>query len=228
MLRRRGGAPNGDLAADWRARSRRAIGAHSEASDQRTPRREAMPLMRTVERPTSVSSCGKDWSTLTGEFGESSLVSKPPGSVSTEPSKSQIAVAAGPSRGEPSRSRTPSSRARREISSSCASSSSSPSPPPAPRAARATITLASVVDARAPICLTWPKSMSPTRPSSSTKMLPGCGSAWKKPPSRMVRPNASVRALSSFRPKSCASGESGSMPRASIASTARESGSPRQ
>ena len=47
MLRRRGGAPNGDLAADWRARSRRAIGAHSEASDQRTPRREAMPLMRT-------------------------------------------------------------------------------------------------------------------------------------------------------------------------------------
>jgi len=30
---------------------------------------------------------------------------------------------------------------------------------------------------------TMPQSMKVTRPSSWTKMLPGCGSAWKKPSS---------------------------------------------
>ena len=33
------------------------------------------------------------------------------------------------------------------------------------------------------------------------KILPGCGSAWKKPSSNTMTPNASVRAESSFRPK---------------------------
>ena len=60
----------------------------------------------------------------------------------------------------------------------------------------------------------------------------GCGArskcAWREGAGRgRGRGRASVRALSSFRPKSCASAESGSMPRASIASTARESGSPK-
>eukprot|EP00966_Prymnesium_polylepis_P319815 7376241-Prymnesium_polylepis.1 len=72
------------------------MGAHSFASDHVMPRRAAMPLMRTVERPTRTRSCGNDLSTLTGEFGDSSPVSKPPGSVVTAPSKSHIAVAAAP------------------------------------------------------------------------------------------------------------------------------------
>ena len=40
-----------------RARTVRAIGAHSSARDQRTPRRAARPLMRVVERATKVRSC---------------------------------------------------------------------------------------------------------------------------------------------------------------------------
>ena len=181
-----------------------------------------MPLMRTVERPTSTRSCGKDCSTCTGLLGESSPVSKPPGSVVALPSKSHIAVAAGPSAGEPGLSLTPSSSARREI---VARSSGSVS---LRRSASASITSARVSRARPEICLTCPKSMSPMLPSSMTKMLPGCGSAWKNPLSRIVRPKASVSAVSSLRPNRRASGPSGSMPRARMVSTARESGSPRR
>lgn len=35
----------------------RAMGAHSSASDQRTPSLAAIPLMSTVERPTRTRSC---------------------------------------------------------------------------------------------------------------------------------------------------------------------------
>ena len=44
--------------------------------------------------------------------------------------------------------------------------------------------------ASAPIRPTIPQSMKVIRPSSWTKMLPGCGSAWKKPSSRVCRNTA--------------------------------------
>eukprot|EP00964_Phaeocystis_antarctica_P135727 scaffold100071_cov69-Phaeocystis_antarctica.AAC.4 len=131
-----------------------------------------------------------------------------------------MAVAAGPSLGEPGLSLTPSSSASREIVARSSGSSSDL------RSASATMTSASVRRSRPEICLTCPKSMRPMVPSSMTKTLPGCGSAWKKPPSRMVRPKASVSDDSSRRPNSCASGPSGSMPFFCIVSSARESGSP--
>ena len=44
--------------------------------------------------------------------------------------------------------------------------------------------------ASAPIRPTMPQSMKVTRPSSWTKMLPGCGSAWKNPSSSVWRNTA--------------------------------------
>ena len=43
------------------------------------------------------------------------------------------------------------------------------------------MTLPSVHRALPEICFTWPKSIKPMRPSSSTNKFPGWGSAWKKP-----------------------------------------------
>ena len=75
-------------------RTMRAIGAHSCERLQGMPKRLDNPLIRIEERPTKTRSCGNDLSSLTGELGLSSPLSYPPGSFSTEPSKSHIATAA--------------------------------------------------------------------------------------------------------------------------------------
>ena len=85
---------------------------------------------------------------MTGELGESSPVSKPPGSFSVLPSKSHIAVAAGPSLGDPGLSLTPSSSASLEMVARSSGLSSDS------RSARATMTSASVKRSRPEICLT--------------------------------------------------------------------------
>ena len=76
------------------ARTLRAIGAHSCERLQGIPKRLDKPLIRIEERPTKTRSCGNDLSSFTGELGLSSPLSYPPGSFSTEPSKSHIATAA--------------------------------------------------------------------------------------------------------------------------------------
>jgi len=72
----------------------RAIGAQFLERLHGIFKRFDNPLMRIEDRPTNTRSCGKDLSSLTGEFGLNSPFSYPPGSVSTEPSKSHIATAA--------------------------------------------------------------------------------------------------------------------------------------
>mmetsp|Transcript_7549 Transcript_7549/g.16461 ORF Transcript_7549/g.16461 Transcript_7549/m.16461 type:complete len:246 (+) Transcript_7549:171-908(+) len=197
-----------------------AAGVHSFDRDQGICSRSESPLIRMLLRPTRTRSWGNDFSAFTGELGDSSPLSYPPGRVSTLPSKSHMATAAGPSGGAPSASSTPSSSARFPILSRSGGFVS------LSRSSSAIMTFDSVSRARPPICFTWPKSIRPILPSSRTKMLPGCGSAWKKPVSRMHRPNTSVRLLRSFLPNSCASGLSGFIPLLSISSAARLSGTP--
>mmetsp|Transcript_3764 Transcript_3764/g.7212 ORF Transcript_3764/g.7212 Transcript_3764/m.7212 type:complete len:241 (+) Transcript_3764:435-1157(+) len=176
--------------------------------------------MRMEDRPTSTKSCGNDLISFTGELGLSSPESYPPGSCCTVESKSHMPTAAGPSSAASGLNSTPSSIANFPINSKSAGLSS------LSRSAKATMILQRVSRLRPEICLTCPKSMSPIRPSSNTKIFPGCGSAWKNPVSKILRPKHVVNALNSFRPKSLAWGESGSMPRSSIFSRARLSGTP--
>mmetsp|Transcript_15878 Transcript_15878/g.34323 ORF Transcript_15878/g.34323 Transcript_15878/m.34323 type:complete len:212 (-) Transcript_15878:1061-1696(-) len=127
------------------------------------------PLIRMVLRPTSTKSCGNDFNAFTGEFGDNSPFSYPPGNVSTLPSNNHIATAAGATGGVPSFNSTPSSNASFPINSKSAGFSS------LSRSSNASMTLARVSLALPPICFTCPKSIRPMRPSSSTKMFPGCG-----------------------------------------------------
>ena len=56
----------------------RAVGAHSEAKFQGMPKRLESPLISIVERPARTRSCGKDFSSRTGEFGLSSPFERAP------------------------------------------------------------------------------------------------------------------------------------------------------
>mmetsp|Transcript_12514 Transcript_12514/g.27061 ORF Transcript_12514/g.27061 Transcript_12514/m.27061 type:complete len:252 (+) Transcript_12514:156-911(+) len=198
----------------------RAVGAHSFERDHGICNRFESPLINMLLRPTNTKSCGNDFSAFTGEFGDSSPLSYPPGRVSTLPSNSHMATAAGPSAGASSASSTPSSNARFPIFSRSAGFTS------LSRSSSASMTFDSVSRARPPICFTWPKSIRPILPSSRTNIFPGCGSAWKNPVSKIHLPKTSVKLLNSFLPNNCASGLSGLIPFLAISSAARLSGTP--
>eukprot|EP00592_Proboscia_alata_P020295 CAMPEP_0194420930 /NCGR_PEP_ID=MMETSP0176-20130528/20245_1 /TAXON_ID=216777 /ORGANISM="Proboscia alata, Strain PI-D3" /LENGTH=126 /DNA_ID=CAMNT_0039228839 /DNA_START=386 /DNA_END=762 /DNA_ORIENTATION=+ len=73
----------------------RAMGAHSLAKLHGTPSREESALIRIVHRPTRTRSCGKLLSARTGELGDNSSRSNPPGiSSSAEPNNHTPTAAA--------------------------------------------------------------------------------------------------------------------------------------
>mmetsp|Transcript_6847 Transcript_6847/g.9863 ORF Transcript_6847/g.9863 Transcript_6847/m.9863 type:complete len:229 (-) Transcript_6847:1268-1954(-) len=125
-----------------------AVVDHSLARLHGIPNLFDKPLIRILLLPTRTKSWGKDFSSLTGEFGLSSPLSYPPGSVSTEPSNNHIATAAGASSFASSLSSTPSSRAKLPINSKSSGFVS------LWRSSRAIITFASVCLALPEICFT--------------------------------------------------------------------------
>ena len=165
-------------------RTCRAIGAHSLLSDHGIPNRFDRPLIRIDARPTSTRSCGKLFSSLTGEFGLNSPRSYPPGSFSVDPSKSHMPTAAAASCLASSFSSTPSCNAKFPIRSR-SSGRSSPI-----LSSSAIMTFAKVSRFLPEICFTWPKSIKPMSPLSRTKIFPMCGSVESE---RRKRENISAQ-----------------------------------
>lgn len=158
------------MSADFLFTICRAMGAHSLERFQVMPNRLDSALIKIVDRATSTRSGGKVFRSRRGELELSSCKSYPPGRFCAEPSNNQITNAAAASRLAPSLTSTPRSNAKALIFSK------SSGVPFSWRSSSAIINFANISCSSSGICLTCPKSMSPTSPFSSMKILPGCAS----------------------------------------------------
>mmetsp|Transcript_3068 Transcript_3068/g.6413 ORF Transcript_3068/g.6413 Transcript_3068/m.6413 type:complete len:352 (+) Transcript_3068:228-1283(+) len=198
-----------------------ASGSHFSARDHLRLSRFEMPLMSTVARPRSTSSCGKEAMAFRGDESESSAAEKPPGISSSASPKSSSASAAAASGGASSTKVTPKS-----AKASLALETSAGEPPVVCHSRTSSSASAILSRSADGNCFTWPQSIRATCAPSMTKMLPGCGSPWIKPAPRIIRPKASVSCVRMRRPAIFASGPPGSMPRLAISSGSRLSGVP--